>query len=167
MQIRAETGSELDAIHAINLAAFPSPAEAELVRRLQLSASPLISLVAEEAGTLIGHILFSPVMLDSDSTLALMGLAPMAVMPDRQKQGIGSALVEAGLKHCTELEIGAVAVLGHPGFYPKFGFTPSIEFAIKPEYDVPAEVFMLKELSEGYLKNASGIIRYHEEFSRL
>lgn len=167
MLIREETRSELEAIYAIHITAFPSPAEAELVKRLQLSASPLISLVAEEADTLIGHILFSPVILDADSTLALMGLAPMAVMPDRQKQGIGSALVEAGLKRCAELEIGAVAVLGHPGFYPKFGFTPSTEFAIKSEYDVPSEVFMLKELSEGYLNNASGTIRYHEEFSKL
>lgn len=167
MQIREEARSELDAIHAINLAAFPSSAEAELVRRLRLSANPLISLVAVESGAVIGHILFSPVILDTDSTLALMGLAPMAVMPGRQKQGIGSALVEAGLQHCAELEIGAVAVLGHPDFYPKFGFRASTEFAIKSEYDVPAEVFMLKELSKDYLKNASGIIRYHEEFSKL
>lgn len=167
MRIRKESSCDREAVYAINLAAFPTDAEAELVQRLQLTSNPLISLVAEEAGSLLGHILFSAVTLDTNPSLALMGLAPMAVVPDKQNQGIGSALVEAGLKQCAELGIGAVAVLGHPGFYPKFGFTPSTDFNIKSEYDMPPEVFMLRELSEGYLKNAAGTIRYHEEFGKL
>jgi len=118
-------------------------------------------------GKLVGHILFSPVTLDSKSALQLMGLAPMAVLPSQQRQGIGSALVEAGLAQCHLAKCGAVAVLGHPDYYPKFGFKPSTNFAIKSEYDVPAQVFMIVELEKGYLKDCSGTIAYHEEFKNL
>ena len=167
MQIRKEISSDREAVYAINLAAFPTDAEAQLVERLRAGAYPIISLVAQESDSLVGHILFSPVTLDSDPTLALMGLAPMAVLPNRQGSGIGSALVAAGLQYCTELGVGAVAVLGHPDFYAKFGFIASAKFGITSEYDVPAEVFMLKELSGDYLKNCTGTIRYHAEFGKL
>ena len=166
MKIRPEISSDKHQVYAINLAAFPTPAEAELVGRLQRNAAPLVSLVAEQQGSLLGHILFSPVILDTAPSLRLMGLAPMAVIPGMQRQGIGSALVEAGLKHCEKLGIGAVAVLGHPGFYPKFGFVSSSYYSIKSEYDVAAEVFMLRQLLAGTLKNTSGTIRYHVEFGK-
>ncbi|MFT7470251.1 MAG: putative acetyltransferase [Kiritimatiellia bacterium] len=96
-----------------------------------------------------------------------MGLAPMAVLPTYQRQGIGSALVEAGLAQCRLNACGAVAVLGHPEYYPKFGFEPSTNFAIKSEYDAPKEVFMIVELETGYLEDCSGTISYHEEFKNL
>ena len=126
-----------------------------------------MSLVAEQDGLLVGHILFSPVTLDSNTSLILMGLAPMAVHPDYQGRGIGKALIEAGLKQCEEMQVGAVVVLGHPEYYPKFGFVPSTHFQIRCEYDVPSEAFMLKELQAEYLNGRHGTIRYHEEFNAL
>ena len=167
MTIRAETKDDFAAVQSINLSAFPEDGESRLVNRLRKNAQPIISLVAEVDGKLVGHILFSPVTLDSKSSLQLMGLAPMAVLPAYQRQGIGSALVEAGLEKCRLAQFGAVVVLGHPDYYPKFGYTASSNFAIKSEYDVPEEVFMIIELKKGYLKDCSGTISYHEEFKNL
>jgi putative acetyltransferase len=167
MIVRAEKKQDFADVQAIHLSAFPEDGESKLVNRLRENASPIISLVAEVGGKLVGHILFSPVTLDSKSSLQLMGLAPMAVLPSQQRQGIGSALVEAGLAHCRLAKCGAVAVLGHPDYYPKFGFEPSTNFAIKSEYDVPAEVFMMVELEKAYLQGCSGTISYHEEFKNL
>lgn len=88
----------------------------------------------------------------------------MAVEPAHQLKGVGSALVRAGLERCKELGDGAVVVLGHPEYYPRFGFTPAARFGIRCEYDAPQEVFMATELTSGYLKNAQGTIRYHAAF---
>jgi putative acetyltransferase len=96
-----------------------------------------------------------------------MGLAPMAVLPARQRQGIGSALVRDGLGRCRELGYEAVVVLGHPGYYPRFGFVPASRFGIGCEYDVPAEVFMALELVPGALRGKPGTIRYHPAFAEL
>ena len=156
MIIRPENKQDIAAVQSINLSAFPEDGESKLVNRLRESAQPLISLVAEVDGQLVGHILFSPVTLDSDPSLRLLGLAPMAVLPEYQRQGIGSALVEEGLAQCRLARYGAVAVLGHPDYYPKFAFTPSTNFSIKSEYDVPAEAFMIVELEKGYLNACSG-----------
>lgn len=167
MIVRTEKREDFAAVQAIHLSAFPEDAESKLINRLRKNASPIVSMVAEDNEQLVGHILFSPVTLDSSTSLKLMGLAPMAVLPSKQRQGIGSALVEAGLAQCRLIQCGAVAVLGHPDFYPKFGFKPSTDFAIKSEYDVPAEVFMMVELEKAYLQGCSGIISYHEEFKDL
>ncbi|GJM14621.1 MAG: N-acetyltransferase [Pseudohongiella sp.] len=167
MKIRAEIEADFSSVQALNLAAFPEAGEAKLVARLRENAPPVISLVAELEGAVVGHILFSSVTLDTQPSLQLMGLAPMAVLPEFQRQGIGSALVEAGLAKCREMEFGAVVVLGHPDYYPKFGFKPSTHFSIKSEYDVPADVFMIAELKEGYLSDSSGTISYHEEFGKM
>jgi putative acetyltransferase len=128
VQIRAETDADHAAIHAVNAAAFPTAAEADLVDALRQQARPLISLVAEQDGVIVGHILFSPVTLDSQPDLRIMGLAPMAVAPEHQRSGIGSALVRAGLEQCRQLGYQAVVVLGHPEYYPRFGFVPSVRF---------------------------------------
>lgn len=152
-------------MHRINTAAFEQPNEADLVDNLRRQAEPIVSLVAlDEAGCPVGHILFSPVTLTGHSGLQLMGLAPMAVAPECQRRGIGSALVRAGLEHCDELGMGAVVVLGHPEYYPRFGFQPSNGFGITSEYDVPAEVFMVLELRPGYLQGKTGVLKYHSAF---
>jgi putative acetyltransferase len=167
IRIRPETEKDHATVRKIHLAAFPGPGESELVDRLRDRANPLISLLAELDDQLLGHILFTPLRLDSKPALRLMGLAPMAVLPARQKQGIGSALINAGLAQCRQLAIGAVAVLGHPHYYPRFGFVPSTAFNIQSAYDVAAEVFMLIELEPGFLHDCSGTVHYHEEFNRL
>ncbi|MGI9220891.1 MAG: GNAT family N-acetyltransferase [Woeseiaceae bacterium] len=151
----------------MNLAAFDGKAEARLVDGLRQNAEPIVSLVAEDDENIVGHILFSPVSHSDDADLKLMGLAPMAVSPERQKQGIGSRLIEAGLEHCRVMGVAAVVVLGHPNYYPRFGFTSSSKFGIASEYDVPEEVFMVLELQEGALGGKPGRVHYHREFSKL
>ena len=167
IQIRSETDLDKDAVFCINVAAFPSDAEARLVDSLRLSADPYVSLVAVENQEVVGHILFTPVSLKPFDILHLMGLAPMAVLPSHQRGGIGSELVKAGLQRCGALGVGAVAVLGHAEFYPRFGFRPSSQWGIKCEYDVPEEVFMLLELATDYLQNYQGTIRYNVAFAEI
>jgi putative acetyltransferase len=96
----------------------------------------------------------------------IAGLAPMSVLPDHQKQGIGASLVNAGLSLCVSNGYKAVVVLGHPDYYPKFGFTPASTFGIKSEYDVPDEVFMVKELENGALSEYQGVVKYHPLFAQ-
>ena len=167
MLIRDEMESDRDAVRVLNEAAFENDAEARLVDALREQAAPLVSLVAEQDGAIVGHILFTPVTLSGHEALTIMGLAPMAVAPARQRQNIGSALVRAGLDRCRALGAGAVVVLGHPAFYPRFGFAPSSRFGIGCEYDVPEDAFMVVELEPGFLRGAPGTIRYHAVFRNL
>jgi len=167
MLIRNEEEKDQTAVHAINLSAFPTPAEAGLVDRLRQQAQPALSLVAEDDGEVVGHILFTPVLLSGHPELKIMGLAPMAVATGHQRKGIGSALIHAGLNQCRQLGFGAVAVLGHHVYYPRFGFSPAARYGINCEYEVPEEAFMVTELIPGYLGNAHGTIRYHVAFNEL
>ena len=164
MNIRFEQPGDIEKIREVNLQAFETETEANLVEALRNADVELISLVAEENGEVIGHILFSPVILGD---LKIMGLAPMAVLPDRQNKGVGTKLVKAGLQDCEKAGYEAVVVLGHAGYYPRFGFVPSVNFGIKSEYDVPPEVFMVKELREGALKGAAGTVKYHPAFNQV
>ena len=163
--LRDETDTDRGAVFALNTAAFATDAEARLVDALRVSADPLISLVAEKDDVVVGHIMFSPVSLESHDGLRLMGLAPMAVSPALQRRGIGTRLVEAGLDRCRDIGCAAVAVLGHPEYYPRFGFRPSAAWGIDSEYDVAEEAFMLLELAPGCLDDRHGVIRYHAAFA--
>ncbi len=166
VRVRAEAQGDRPAVHALIARAFGTPAQAALVDVLRAQARPLVSLVVQERQVLVGHIMFTPVTLAGHNGL-LMGLAPMAVTPPRQRAGIGSALVRAGLQRCRELGAGAVVVLGHPSYYPRFGFSPAARFGIGCEYDVPAEAFMAIELCPGALHGASGTVKYHTAFAGL
>ncbi len=115
----------------------------------------------------MGHIMFSPVSLSGHPDVAVMGLAPMAVTPEYQRQGFGSALVRAGLEQCKQLGFVAVIVLGHAAYYPRFGFLPSSGFGIDFEYEVPEEVAMAMELQPGALSGKTGRVKYHTAFSDL
>jgi putative acetyltransferase len=163
--IRAEEKKDRVAVHALNASAFDTSAEADLVDALREQAQPVVSLVAVDGDTIVGHIMFSPVSLPGHSGLKIMGLAPMAVATEHRRKGIGAALVRVGLEQCRQLSFGAVVVLGHPGYYPCFGFSPSVRFGIGCEYEVPEEVFMIMELQPGYLLGVSGTVRYHAAFS--
>lgn len=167
MQVRAEEERDWSAVQAVNESAFETAAEARLVAALREQAEPIVSLVAEDGGTIVGHIMYSPVALPGHAGLKIMGLAPMAVAPAHQRRGIGSALVRAGLERCKERGFGAVVVLGHPHYYPRFGFSPSVRFGIGCEYEVPDEAFMVVELQAGYLQGASGKVKYHAAFDNV
>jgi putative acetyltransferase len=164
MVIRLEEPRDIPAIHQVNRQAFETAVEADLVDALRRQADPLVSLVAIVDDAVAGHILFSPVTLSSDPQARIMGLAPMAVLPARQRQGLGTALVRAGLEACRHLASEAVVVLGHAEYYPRFGFAPASRYGLSCEYDVPDEVFMATELTPGALNGKSGVIRYHAAF---
>ena len=167
MRIRPERETDRAQVHAVNTAAFETSLEADLVESLHAKGVELISLVAEIDGAVAGHVLFSPVSLTEHPQLKLMGLGPMAVAPHHQRKGIGSALVHEGLNRCKQLRCKAVVVVGHPKYYPRFGFVSASEFAIRSEYDVPDDVFMIAELEPGSLRGITGLIRYDECFASV
>ena len=166
-EVRPERAEDRAAVRAVNEAAFETRAEADLVDAVRERARPVISLVAEDRGVIVGHIMFSPVTIAGRPDLAIMGLGPMAVAPERQRSGIGSALVLIGLEACRALGTGAVVVLGHPEYYPRFGFAPAARFGIGCAWDVPEEVFMAMELRPGCLDGVSGTVEYHAAFGSV
>jgi putative acetyltransferase len=166
--IRAEKTEDRDAIHRVVELAFGQRGEADLVDALRENAKTYISLVATVDKQVVGHIFFSPVTVEAKaSNFAAMGLAPMAVLPEYQNQGIGSQLVREGLKECRGLDYDIVVVLGHPEFYPRFGFAPASRKGLRSEYDVRDEVFMVLELSEDALGGRGGLVKYHPEFGKV
>lgn len=165
MTIRAETPRDAAAIHAVNAAAFPTPAEADLVDRLRAAGALTVSLAAESDGRVVGAIAFSPVTIDGSPTQGL-GLAPVAVHPDRRQQGIGSALIRSGLEECRVRGAAFVVVLGEPEFYSRFGFAAASRFGLSNEYGVD-EPFQAMELRSGALEGVRGLVRYHAEFAKL
>lgn len=165
MNIRDEQAADIPAIRAITCAAFRSSGEADLIDALRARTAPIVSLVADDAGSVAGHIMFSPVTLSGHADLKIMGLAPMAVAPEMQRLGVGSALVRAGLDRCRDLGFDAVVVLGHAEYYPRFGFVPASRFGIASEYNVPDDVFMAMELVPGALQGKAGTARYHPAFA--
>lgn len=165
LEIRPETSEDISAIRRVNLEAFNTPYEANLVDRLRQERAHMLSLVAERNGRVVGHLLFSPVTIENDAeSCEVAGLAPMAVYPIHQRSGIGSALIRKGLELLRERGVPAVVLLGHPEYYPKFGFRPASEFGIQYGYRVPDEAFMALELQEGAMRNVSGMARYHAAF---
>lgn len=166
--VRNEHEKDIDAVRDLNEAAFEGAAEAELVDLLRERADPYLALVEEsKEGLIRGHIVFTPVTHIDRSDLRILGLGPMAVLPDFQRKSIGSGLVWEGLELCSARGFGAVVVLGHPEYYPRFGFVPASRFGIRSEYDVPDEVFMALEIEEGYLANAAGLVKYHPAFGEV
>lgn len=165
MLIRPERDDDHAAVHALNVSAFESSGEAKLVERLRREADSVVSLVAEDDGTVVGHIMFTPVTLSNHPDFQIMGLGPMAVASTHRRQGVGSALVRGGLERCNQMGCGAVVVLGHPEYYPRLGFRPAVKYGLACEYDAPPEAFMVAELQPNYLTGVSGTVSYHVAFA--
>ena len=164
---RDEVG-EREAIHRVNELAFGGPDEACLVDRLRADGAVLLSLVAELESNIVGHILFSRMWIERPGLAGpaseAVALAPLAVLPERQRQGIGGQLIRRGLDLLSE-ELGEriVIVVGHPGYYPRFGFSP--EMARTLENPFPPEAFMARELIPGALDGIGPArIRYPQAF---
>jgi putative acetyltransferase len=168
MTIRLEEPEDEPVVRRVNELAFGQRNEADLVDALRVKARPYISLVASVDGLVVGHICFSPVSIESDGgVFDAMGLAPMAVLPEFQNQGIGSRLVQEGLRKCRDLGHSLVVVLGHPNYYPRFGFVPAHLKGLRSEYDVPDDTFMVLELDENALAGRHGLVKYHPEFNKF
>jgi putative acetyltransferase len=157
--IRPEGPEDVAAIRAINQAAFGRPDEAALVDALRQEGAVLVSLVAEVDSQPAGHILFSRMFVEATPAVAL---APMAVLPAHQNQGLGSALVRAGLDELRRMQERIVIVLGHPDYYPRFGFSP--ELARRLKHPFPPNALMALELAPGALDNVHGRLKYAKPF---
>lgn len=162
--VREESPADLPAVREVNERAFGTPLEASIVDALRGSAGS-ISLVATDGDRVVGHILFTPVTVDSSGDLRVAGLAPMAVLPEHQRAGIGSRLVRDGLDACHRRGYAAVVVLGHPEYYPRFGFTRADTHGLSCEFPVPPEAFMVLGLQPDALPRLSGTVRYRPEFA--
>lgn len=165
--IREETPQDAPLVRKVNELAFEQPQEAVLVDRLRESCDDLLSLVAVDGEEVVGHILFSPVTVPDPEggEIRGMGLAPMAVVPGRQGQGVGSALVERGLALLRERGCPYVIVLGHATYYPRFGFVPAIQHGLTCPWDgIPDDVFMAQVFDVERMRGVSGVARYRDEF---
>jgi putative acetyltransferase len=163
---RRERPGDEPGIRLLNEEAFGQTTEADLVDALRRRGACRVSLVVDEDGRIIGHILFTPVTIDGDKPSPdAVGLAPMAVLPSHQRRGIGANLIRLGLEECRKAGCEIAFVLGYPTYYPCFGFQPSHLFGIRCEFDVPEEVFMVLPLRGGALDDCGGIVRYLPEFS--
>ena len=167
MDIRQETPADYEAVYQLVREAFASAElsdgrEQDLVAALRNSPAfiPELSLVAVEGRSIIGHILFTEVRVGTETALAL---APLSVLPSRQRRGIGLALMEAGHDAARRLGYGYSTVLGHPGYYPKAGYVPAGVYGIRPPFDVPGEAFMALRLDSG-APRLDGTVLYDRAF---
>lgn len=162
--IRPEEREDYPAIYELVRCAFSRENEAWLVDMLRELPEfvPALSLVAQMNGRIVGYILFTPTRTTGGGTV--LALAPVAVDPPFQRQGVGSALVTRGLAECRRLGYGVVIVIGHPGYYPRFGFSPAREKGFEVLFPVPDEAFMALELRPGAFEDAGGTIVYPQAF---
>ena len=172
ISIRQEKPEDIAAVFKLNVAAFPQDGEAKLVDALRRNSEvfiPELSLVAVSGNTVVGHILFTRIKIIAadGKEFESLALAPMAVSPEFQRQGIGGLLIQAGLQKAKASGFTSVIVLGHEHYYPKFGFEPTEKWQIKAPFDVPAAVFMGIELEDKALQNKSGTVQYPKEFEAV
>ncbi len=164
MVIRDEQPGDEEVVREVNRRAFGRNEEAALVGALRANGGVLLSLVADVDDRVAGHILYSPARVRGIDGAAL---GPMAVLPEQQRQGIGSGLVEAGNERLRKSHCPFIIVLGHPAFYPRFGFEPARAHGITCEWDVPDEAFMVLVLDGAVMASAAGLAKYRDEFSAV
>ncbi|MHC4750178.1 MAG: GNAT family N-acetyltransferase [Planctomycetota bacterium] len=163
--IRREQPQDISKIREINKRAFGQEQEAMIVDRLRENCNSILSLVAIAEDQVIGHILFSPAVIEGENgRLFGSGLAPVAVLPEYQKKGIGSELVQTGVARLKQGGCPYIIVLGYPEYYSRFGFEPANRFGIKSQWDVPTEAFMILMLNKTAMKDITGVAKYREEW---
>ena len=167
INIRGERKEDFEGVRRVNEAAFGQPAEADLVDTLRSGGAVTVSLVAEVEGQIGGHLFFSPVTVQGADDLKAVGLGPMAVLPEHQRRGIGSLLIKQGLEYCRRAGIQEVVVLGHPDYYPRFGFRRASAWGLRCEFDAPDEAFLAIELTPNALSGRAGMVGYHPAFKAI
>lgn len=168
LNIRQETEQDYLAITEVNDLAFAQKNEGILVEQLRKNPEFVaeLSLVAEQESQIVGHILFFPItIIEENIERQTLTLAPMAVRPEHQNKRIGGELVRKGLETARKLGYKSVVVVGHPNYYPRFGFKPASNWQIKCAFEVSDDVFMALELAENGLKDVAGVIKYPDEFN--
>jgi putative acetyltransferase len=165
IEIREERADDVAAVRDLNRRAFGQDQESNIVDALRANGTALFSLVATVNDRVVGHIMYSPAIVGDDITGAALG--PMAVLPEYQRQGIGSKLIEAGNRKLKDAGCPFIIVVGHADYYPRFGFRPASEHGIKCEWDVPDDAFMLLVLDQAKMEGVSGFARYRNEFSSV
>jgi putative acetyltransferase len=167
VEIREENPEDTVDVRRVNEEAFGQPQEARLVELLRANQAVLLSLVAVIDSRIVGHILYSPVRLESEANLEGAGLGPMAVLPEFQRMGIGSKLISEGTRRLRGRGCPFIVVLGHPEYYPRFGFLPANRHGVRCQWEVPDEAFMLLPLDPSRLTDLSGLARYRDEFGKV
>lgn len=169
LRVRPEQAADLPRVFELHARAFRRPAEAELVDALRGAGALALSLVAEAGGRPVGHVAFSPVQVgEGAAAWPALALGPLAVDPDHQSGGVGSALVREGLARCRAERHAVVFVLGHSDYYPRFGFEPAAARGLAYEGGARfAPAFFVAELEPGALDGRSGVVRYRPEFASL
>lgn len=163
--IRPEKQEDAVAIRHVNNQAFGQETESEIIEKLRNRGVLTILLIAILNSEIIGHIAFSTVVVESESSsFQAIALGPMAVLPEYQRKGIGSELVRIGINECQRLGHELAVGLGHPDYYPRFGFVPARPKAIDCEFEVPEEAWMFLELREGALAGRRGTVKFQPEF---
>lgn len=165
IEIREERPEDVAAIRNVNRRAFNQNQESNIVDALRSNGAALLSLVATLNGHVVGHIMYSPITIGNEVTGAALG--PMAVLPEHQRQGIGSNLIEAGNQKLKSAGQPFIIVIGHADYYPRFGFQPASTHGITCEWEVPDEVFMLLILDQAKMQGVSGPAKYRHEFSTV
>lgn len=164
--IRTERSEDVPAVRRVHETAFPTPAEADLVDRLRANGRAAVSLVAHEGDDIVGHILFSPVTFDPPAAVVAFGLAPMAVLPDHVKHGVGRRLVQNGLAECHARGAALVLVLGEPDYYGRLGFERASRHGLRNEFGAE-EAFMVFMLEARVHPSPGSLVKYAPEFSAL
>jgi putative acetyltransferase len=166
VRVRRESRGDISAIRKVNRAAFGRSVEADLVDALRRGSPQYHSWVAEVGGSIVGHILFTPAAITAaeGKQTAGAGLGPLAVLPDRQRRGIGSALVRAGLEEMRVSGTAFVVLVGHPGYYPRFGFKRASEYGLRCEFDqAPDDAFLIRVFQPAAM--VRGTVRFRPEFA--
>ena len=166
--IRTEKPGDYKAITLVNDLAFGQKNEGILVEKLRKKPGfiPGLSLVAELEERIVGHILFFPIQIvNRGNTFPSLALAPMCVLPEYQKQGIGTRLANEGFAAAKSLGFNSVIVLGHENYYPRLGFEQARKWNIRAPFDIPTQYFFAMELVPGALNGVSGTVQYPDEFA--
>lgn len=164
--IRREQPRDIPEIRQVNIRAFGRQQEASVVDKLRENCNSVLSLVALTDGKVVGHILFSPAVIEGrHGRLVGTGLAPLAVLPEYQRKGIGTQLMQTAIARIKKGGCPYIIVIGHPEYYARFGFERAGRFGISSEWDVPDEAFVILVLDRRVMNGITGVARYRQEWA--